>query len=320
MAVRLGSSGLVVDDDAAAPGPAVFADTVLRGVGQVMLMNNSYAGLAFVVGLACSSPVSAAAALAGAGVGTAAAAALGADRAQVRAGLFGFNGSLVAVALVALLAPGLLAWGCAAVAAAASSVVMAALSRALGVIRIPALTAPFVFTTLAVVAAAARLGGLASPPAPEAGEAAVGVATLVHGVVNGVAQIFLQGSVVTGAVFAAGLLIASRAACTAALAGSLAGLLVAWSLGASEAALRSGVYGFNGALAAIALGGVFFAAEGVSLAVALAAAVVATGLYAALSMLLLPLGLPALTLPFVLVVWLALLAARRIPRLRAAAR
>lgn len=80
-----------------------FADAVLRGVGQVMLQNNRYAGLLFVLGLAVASPMFALAAVLGTIVGTATAAWLGVGRGQLRDGLFGFNGALVAIALLVFL-------------------------------------------------------------------------------------------------------------------------------------------------------------------------------------------------------------------------
>lgn len=69
-------------------------------------------------------------------------------------------------------------------------------------------------------------------------------------------------------------------------------------------------------LVAIALGGVFFVLDKVSVAYALLATVVTAIVFAAISAALEPLGVPALTLPFVLVTWLFLLASPLFPRLQ----
>ena len=325
--MRFSTNGLVWNDAAPPPILAGFLDAVLRGIGQVMLQNNSYAGLVFLAGIFWNSPLFACGALLGTVVSTATATWLGVDRQLVRAGLFGFNGSLVAIGLLYFLRPDALTWGCVVLAAACSTIVMAALMNLLGAWKIPPLTAPFVFASLCFFLATARFGRLetthllptAGLPKAVSVEGTVTAATVVEGLFNGIAQIFFQGNVVTGLLFALGLLIGSRAACAAALAGSLSGLLVAWGMGAAEPAIRAGAYGFNSALTAIALGAVFFTLDAFSIAYALLAAVATTVVFAAVSAALAPLGMPALTLPFVLVVWCFLFASRHFPGLRARA-
>lgn len=326
MAVRLSSSGLSCDDATPAPALPAFIDAVLRGIGQVMFQNNAYSGLLFVGGIFVNSPLFALGALIGAAVSTATAMGLGLPRAEVRAGLYGFNGALVAIALLFYLRPDVWLWGCVVLAGAGSTVLMAALTQLLGPWRVPALTAPFVFGTMPLLLASTRWDRLQAtpmlPPAalPEAlvVDGVVSAATVVQGLFNGIGQVFFQGSVASGLCFAVGLLIASRSACVAALLGSLAGLLVAAALGAAEPALRAGLYGFNSVLVAIALAGVFLVVDRFSIAYALLGAIAAAIAFAALSAALQPLGLPTLTLPFVLVTWVFLFAAPRLGRLRAA--
>lgn len=319
MAIRFSSTGLVVGDTAAAYSLPAFADAVLRGVGQVMLMNNAWTGLLFLTGIFLNSALFGAAALLGTAVGTATALLLGADRASIRDGLFGFNGALVAIALIYFLEPDALTWGCVVFAAAGSTIVMAAMVSLLDAWKIPALTAPFVFTSLCFFLATARFGRLETTDLlPTAGlpqtatvEGVVTAATVGEGLFNGIAQVFFQGSLLTGIVFAIGLLVGSWRACLAALAGSLVGILVAWGMGAAEPAIRAGAFGFNSVLVAIALGTVFLApGRAATFAYALLATVATPVVFAAVSAALEPLGVPALTLPFVLVTWLFLFASR----------
>lgn len=323
MTVRVCATGLVVDGKGFLPFALSFLDSVLRGVGQVMLQNNSYTGLLFLIGIFYNSPIFGTGVLLGTAVSTAAAMLLGVDRGQVRAGLFGFNGGLVAIALLYFLQPNALTWGCVILAAACSTIVMAAFLTLMSAWKLPALTAPFVFISLCVFLATARFGRLQSthllptaglPKAVEV-EGVVTMSTVAEGVFNGIAQVFFQGNLVTGVLFAVGLLIGSRLACAAALAGSLTGLLVAWGMGAAEPAIRSGAFGFNSVLVAIALGGVFFVLNRLTIAYALLAAVVTAVVFAGVSAALEPLGIPALTLPFVLVTWLFLLASPIFPKL-----
>ncbi|MGH8278542.1 MAG: urea transporter [Gammaproteobacteria bacterium] len=325
MSIRFTATGLSTGDGTRRQVLVEFPDSVLRGIGQVMLQDSSYAGLLFLIGIFYNSVLFGLGVVVGTAVSTATAMLLGAERPLVRAGMFGFNGALVAVALLYFLEPDLLTWVCLVFGGICASVVTAALLKSLKVWNLPVLTAPFVFTALGFFLAIARFGRLHSThllptaglPSSVAVEGVVTAATVLQGLFNGVAQVFFQASFVTGILFAAGLLISSRRACAAALLGSLTGLLVAWGLGAAEPAIRAGAFGFNSVLTAIALASVFFAPNAGSLVYAAIATIATAVVYAALSAALQPLGVPALTFPFVLVVWIFLLASRMFPRIHA---
>lgn len=301
-----------------------FPGSVLRGIGQVMLQNNSLSGLLFLTGIFYNSMVFGWAVLLGTTASTATAVLLGAHHTRVRDGLFGFNGALVGIALLYFLEPSPLTWAYVVLAAACTTAIMAALLNFLDTWKIPALTAPFVFTTLVFILACSRFGRLHSTNVlPTAGlpkeatvEGIVTASTVAEGLFTGIAQVFFQGNAITGAIFVVGLLVSSRAACAAALLGSLGGLLVAWGMGAAEPAIRSGAFGFNSVLTAIALGSGFFVLNAASVAYGTLAVVMTAVVFAAMSAALQPLGMPALTSPFVLVVWLFLLASPLFQRLR----
>lgn len=326
MAVRFTKTGLIADDKNLWHSALGFLDTVFRGVGQVMLQDNSYTGLLFVIGIFYNSWLFGVGVLLGAAVSTLTAMLFGMDRSQVRKGLYGFNGALVAIALLYFLQPDALTWACLIFAAICSTIVMAALTSLLEVWKLPALTAPFVFTSFTFFLAIARFGRLASTHLlPTAGlptavsvEGVVTWTTVVEGLFKGVAQVFFQGNLLTGIIFAAGLFVATRMAFATALIGSLIGLLVAWGMGAAEPAIRAGAFGFNSVLVGIALGSVFFALNKTSIAYALLATIATPFVYAAVSAALQPLGVPALTLPFVLVTWTFLFASKLFPTLHVA--
>lgn len=323
---KMTATGLDSSDELATPSGLSFVDSVLRGIGQVMLQNNSYTGLFFLLGVFYSSTLSGLAVLLGTVASTATAMLLGVERTDVRAGLFGFNGALVAIALLYFLEPSALVFGYVVLAAACTTVMMSALMTFLEKWGIPVLTAPFVFTTVLFILACARFGRLQSTGIlPTAGlpkaatvEGIVTASTLTEGLFSGIAQVFFQGSVVTGIIFAVGLLISSRAVFAAALLGSLIGALVAWAMGAAEPAISSGAFGFNCVLTAIVFSRGFFEVNANSIVYGLLAVVVTAVVFAALSAALEPLGMPALTSPFVLTVWLFLLASPRFLRVRMA--
>ena len=325
--MRFSSTGLVVDGPTPAHPVPAFVDAVLRGVGQVMLQNNSYTGLLFLAGIFYNSVLLGLAVLVGTAASTAAALLLGLNRSQLRAGWFGFNGALTAIALLYFFQSDLRVWVYVLCAAAATTVLMAALLRMLATWQLPALTAPFVFTTLSFVLASSRFGQLhATQQLPTAGrlpqgasiEGVVSLGTFAEGVFNGVAQVFFQGNVITGVLFTLGLLVSSRVAAISALLGSLAGLLVGWGMGAAEPAMRVGAYGFNSALTAIVLCDMVLVPNAAAAAYALLAALATAVVYAAVAAAFEPLGMPALTLPFVLVAWVFVLASPQCTRLRQA--
>lgn len=321
--MHFSSTGLKAADPRAPLSALDFADAVLRGVGQVMLQNNSYTGLLFLLGIAYNAPPLALAAVLGTVASTATALLLGADRAMARDGLFGFNGALAAIALLVFLQPTPVAWACVVFAAAGSTIAMAALAELLKVWNVPALTAPFVLASWCFFLATARLGRLvptgllpaANLPKAAAVEGVVNASTVVDGLFNGVAQVFFQESADTGALFLLGLFVSSRIASVDAVAGSFAGLLVAWGMGAAETSIRADLFGFNSVLVAIALGTVFFAPGRLTAVYAFLAVIATPVVTAAVSAAMQPFGLPGLTLPFVLVTWLFLWAGTAFPKI-----
>ena len=78
-----------------------FVDWSLRGIGQVVFQNNPLSGLIILLALFFNSWIYGTICILGVVVATAMAMLLKADRGLIRDGLFGFNGVLVALALVA---------------------------------------------------------------------------------------------------------------------------------------------------------------------------------------------------------------------------
>lgn len=324
MAIRLSSDGLVVEGNSFSGKVLGFVDAVLRGVGQVMLQNNSYAGLLFLAGLFYNSRLFGTAVVVGTVVSTGSAIWLGAEASKVRDGLFGFNGALVAVALMYFLHADALTWAYLVFASIMATVLMAAMSQVLESRNVPVLTAPFVLTALCFLLACAYFGRLHTTNVlPTAGlpksaivEGVVTATTIGEGLFKGVAQVFFQDNAVTGVLFLVGLLISSRRKFVTALVGSMIGLLVAWGMGAAEPAIRSGAFGFNCVLTAIAMSSLGFAFGKAAPSIfTLLATIASAVVYVACSTALKPVGMPALTLPFVLVVWVFVLAARQFPGL-----
>jgi urea transporter len=305
--------------------PAVgVVDALLRGIGQVMFQNNPLTGLLFLVGILVNSPKFAGAGLLGIAASTLAAHLLGADRALIRNGLFGFNGVLVGIGLAFFLEFDFLLAVYIVLGAAVSTIVMLALANLLGPWDMPALTAPFVVTAWLLLFAVyhfefIRPNELIVPlaPDPEAavqtelrelatGSGGLTVANLAHGWFRGVGEVMFQDNLLTGVIFLLAILVNSPISAAFAALGSAVGLLTALALGADGVSIYHGLYGFNAVLCAIALGGLFFVLTWRSAVYALLAAVFSVPVFAAIAVLLSPIGMPALTAPFVLTTWLFL--------------
>ena len=79
---------------------------VLRGVGQIFFQENALTGAFCVAGIAVSSPPMATAAIAGSTIGMATARVLRFDQAEVNAGIYSSNATLVGIATLFFFRPG----------------------------------------------------------------------------------------------------------------------------------------------------------------------------------------------------------------------
>src|SRR5215211_7891567 len=257
--------------------PAVgVVDTLLRGVGQVMFQNNPLTGLLFLVGIFVNSAKLGGAGLLGLAASTLAAYLLGADRSLIRAGLFGFNGILVGIALAFFFEFDFLLAVYIVLGAAVSTVVMMTLINLLTPWDMPALTAPFVLTawlllfavyqfdflrpTELIAPATLHPGAAVQTDLREltTGSGGLTAANLAHGFFRGVGEVMFEDNLLTGVIFLVAILVNSRISAAFAVLGSAVALLTALALGANGFLIYHGLYGFNAVLCAIALGGLFF--------------------------------------------------------------
>ncbi|MNR89461.1 Urea transporter [compost metagenome] len=311
-----------------------FIDVTLRGVGQVFLQNHPLTGAFFLLAILANSLLSGDAlasqgvsafwlffgAVLGTVISTSTAMLLRLDRQAIQEGLYGYNGTLVGIAipfffqaeagLILLIA----------VATALSTVVTELCSRLLRRWQLPALTAPFVLTTWLALATVPQIGGLqpsgfmpgASPALPLS--APLTLLGAGEGLFTGVGQVMLQGHWLAGLLMLIGLLVNSRRSFAFGLLGSFLGLLLGVMGGADSASLQAGLHGFNPVLTGIALGAVFTARHAtVTALLGMGATFAMTGILMAS---LTPTGMPALTAPFIVTTWLFLAARTIATRLR----
>lgn len=301
-----------------------FADQILRGVGQVVFQNSALSGAVILLAILYNSWIYFAIALLGAIVGTLTAHALRADRGMIDAGLFGFNGVLVGLALIAFTSADFRTGAVPSAhmlvyivfAQAMTSIVFATLGTLLAPYRVAALTMPFVlvgwlFLFAVLKFASIDAGPLTKPVSPDEYAAAADyvLPTWYMGIGNAIGQIFFQDNWITGYLIILGITVNSRISAGMALIGATGAALTAVIFGGPEGAIRDGLFGYNAALTAIAVGGFFLVLTPASFLYALFGVVISTWLWASVAIFLAPIGMPVLTSTFVIVTWLMLIGA-----------
>ncbi len=299
-------------------------DWVLRGVGQVVFQNNPISGAIILAALYYNSGIYGTVCLIGSLTGTLTALWLKADRTMVENGLFGFNGALIGLALVAYTsqnfahgnAPNGYLWLYIVVSAAFTSILVPAFGALLGPHKVPGLTMPFVlsgwfflaallqFTTIDVSSALKPTSPSDfSGPRPD-----YTWQTWFYGITNGIAEIFFQDSWVSGVIILIGIAVNTRIGALMAFLGSTLAVGSAVLYGAHDAAIQDGLFGYNAALTAMALGGMFLVLNLPALLYIILGVVVTARVWASIGIWLEPTGMPVLTSAFVFVTWLMLLA------------
>lgn len=299
-----------------------FIDWILRGIGQVVFQNNPLSGIVILGALFYNSSIYGSICVLGAIVSTLTAILLKADRALIKDGLFGFNGALVGLALVAFTSENFRTGAVPSVymvvyiifAAAFTSILFASFAALLGPHKVAPLTMPFVLAGWLFLFAVLKFqnieaGPLAKPVSPDQFPSAVPyvLPTWYMGIGNAIGQIFFQDNWISGYIMIVAIALHSRISALMALMGAALAALVAVIFGAPEGAIRDGLFGYNAALTALALGGFFLVLTVRSFIYTVFGVIVTTWLWASVAIFLEPIGMPVLTSTFVIVTWAMLI-------------
>lgn len=296
-----------------------FIDVTLRGCAQVMFQNNPLTGLLFFAAIFVGAYGEGNPAVAyGAVLGTAVATFTGShlkDRTSWKAGLFGYNGCLVGAALPTFLDVTPIVWLCIILGSVVSVIVTICIADILKTWKVAALTAPFVLVTWTMLLASYAFGGLSSSalPVPNLPHDLVALnSNLFDGIdffkaaFYGISEVFLLSTVIGSVLLLAGLAVSSLWAAAFGFLGSVLAVLTATVLQAEHASINNGLYAFSAVLTAIALGSTFNKPSWRVLTYTLIGVIFTVFVQGALNTLLAPLGIPSLTMPFVLASWLFL--------------
>lgn len=278
----------------------------LKGFSQVLLVGNTFSGCLILLGITLHSPILGLMAFLSSLVGTITGKYCGGNRQMIHEGIFGFNSVLCGIAAVLFL-HGDKRLFIALFAAVIAALLMALLSKLLSKWRIPVLTIPFVVVTWIGLLAAYRFDKLYMDPNFVVSSPALwnlpteGTPTLLIGLIKGIGEVFVIDSIWTGSLILVALFWAGWRFGFYAIIGAFVSWLTAYFIGADSQSLNLGLYNYNAVLTIIAVSLVYGKKR---LLIGIIAATLTVPVTAGLELLLDPLGLPALTFPFILCSWL----------------
>ena len=273
---------------------------LLLGFSQVFLLQSALSGTLILVGLCCNSWQLALLALLGCLVSRAVASLWRDTKSEIADGLYGFNGTLVGIAIGVYWEISWLSILLLVVGAALSTWLARAFRRHA---QLPGLTAPFIIAVwvllLVSMLAPQGVGLLNSTAQLEEGQSQWRMLGVALG--DSVGQVMFQANVLTGVLFFLAIAWESRRKALYTLLGVLIPMLAIPFV--PETVWREGLLGYNAVLCAIYWSGTSERR--------LLYAVVSVVLSVLLELLALYVGLIPLTAPFVLSVWIVWLWSRR---------
>ena len=221
-----------------------------RGIGQVMFQNNALSGGLMLLGIAFNSWQLAVLSVLGTVVSTLTASLSGYDKEDIRNGLYGFNGTLVGIAIGVFMEINVTSI----LLLISGSVFSTWVARCFRYQnRVSGLTAPFIFVVwLLLVGCHCLYPSLLLSSSLEKPELTMDI---FRSFCLNIGQVMFQGNtVLAGVLFLLGIMVNSRINGFYAVLGAGLPIPFALLLGVDDAVLNAGLMGYNGVLCAIALG------------------------------------------------------------------
>lgn len=228
----------------------IVVEIVLKGIGQIMLQDSAWTGLLFLIAISYDSVLMGVAALASAIIGTATAKILKFDEANIKAGLYGFNATLIGVGLIFMFESSLLIWISIIVGSIVSTLLMEFSIRK----KIPFFTFPFIVVSVIAILAIDHFG-LAGRNKIEAVEEMMELQDFSVAA-HAYSEVIFKGTIAAGALFFLGVFVKNP---TAALYGFVAALIagaIAHFDQDSVKLIDDGMFSFNAVLCGIACSGI----------------------------------------------------------------
>ena len=295
-----------------------FFDACLRGISQVVFLNNPITGLLILLGIYIQSPWIAASGILGLCSSTITAILLKFNRDQWKSGLYGFNGLLIGLACATfqqMKGPSIL-W------TISFSIILGSVSTFFQILlnqifvkklKSSSLTFSFnlvLFLFLIVGLKHTNTGLILTKTTSTV--TSLTALNLLEALLRGISQIFLSDNIISAGFILVGIFVGSRVVALWAILGSAIGTLMAFTLGAPEESIISGLWQYNASLGCLAIGGVFFSWSKRIFILAILCGVLSTLLTGALSVLFSE-NLPFATLPFCLATTAFIITIKKLP-------
>ncbi len=221
-----------------------FITTLLRGVGQIMLMENGWTGLLFLIGIFYGSPIMAVGSLLAVLSGTLTARAFNYDPKEIEQGLYGFSAALVGVAITLFYQPVFSIW----IAIVVGSIIATMLQHFFIIKKIPVFTLPFVLVTWGIMLFFTYVVHV--EPSALLSKSYSTYANYLFPF-HGFGQVIFQGSLFAGIIFVVAVFVHSPLASLYGFAGAVLAGLIATFLPISTDNIIMGIWSYNAVLSAI---------------------------------------------------------------------
>ncbi|WP_343610746.1 urea transporter [Chryseobacterium oranimense] len=227
-----------------------FIDNILKGIGQIMLQENRWTGLLFLIGIFMGSWQGGVAVLLSTVAGTFTAMKLKYDSSEINAGLYGFSAALVGVALSFVFQTTILIWILIILGGALAAIIQHFFIQK----KIPVFTLPFIMITWVCVFV---LHHFTQIPPSEMISASAGPADYDDFLTctNAFGEVIFQGGILSGIIFFIAVFISSPAAALYGFAGAIIGSYISHMNGEPIEKIHMGLFGFNAVLSAIVFSG-----------------------------------------------------------------
>jgi urea transporter len=283
-----------------------FVDNVLKGIGQIMLQENRWTGLLFLIGIFMGSWQGGIATILATSTGTFTAMKLGYDKAKINAGLYGFSAALVGVALSFFFQTTIVIW----ILIVLGGVLASIIQHFFFSKKIPVFTFPFILVIWLFVFALHHFTNI--PPSEMITATPQNMSYSEFSTpLNGFGEVIFQGGVLSGIIFFIAVFISSPVAALYGFVGALLGAYISFADGESIEGIHMGLFGFNAVLSAIVFSGVkkidgLWVLIAVCLTVAIDDVLIDNNILTAFG--------GVLTFPFVAGTWITLLIQKLIPK------
>lgn len=228
-----------------------FLDNILKGIGQIMLQENRWTGLLFLIGIFIGSWQCGIAVLLSTAAGTLTAMKLKYDKSEINAGLYGFSAALVGVALSFLFETTALIWILIILGGALAAIIQHFFIQK----KIPVFTFPFIVITWVLVFTLHHFTHI-PPSAMLSAEVVPSKYDDFLTCTNGFGEVIFQGGMLSGVIFFIAVFISSPIAALYGLAASILGAGLSQLNGEPIKEIHMGLFGFNAVLSAIVFSGV----------------------------------------------------------------